>query len=217
MFALATAARPCLGLVRFGVRPAPVVLRCASSPSRPVPSEAVEPYALPKGQFRRALQLVAVKVPAASAHEAVLALQADLLDRHRVRRVVKDPSDGACRLVLLGEHVLWARAAEATAADEAAMPQLQGLTAASARALEAHRGTWALQRHPLTLGWVDCSVADVLRALLPTGVEVPAGFEAAGHVAHLNLRPEQLPHKQLIGAVVLDKNFPRVRSVVNKV
>ena len=34
--------------------------------------------------------------------------------------------------------------------------------------------------------------------------------------AHLNLRDEQLPHKHLIAQVLLDKNAPRIRTVLNK-
>ena len=40
---------------------------------------------------------------------------------------------------------------------------------------------------------------------------------AAGHVAHLNLRDELLPYKRTIGAVLLEKNHPRIRTIVNKV
>ena len=38
----------------------------------------------------------------------------------------------------------------------------------------------------------------------------------AGHIAHLNLRDEQLPFKHVIGQVVLDKNQPRIKTVLNK-
>jgi len=182
------------------------------------PAAAADSYILPKEQFRNTLQLVAVKVPAASTHVAVTALKADVLDRQRTRRVIKDPADAASRLVVLSEHVQWVPESNVNAtAYNSTTPQIQGLDAASARALEEYRDVWSLQRYPLELGWKDCSVSDVLHKLLPVGVLVPVGFEVAGHVAHLNLREEQLPHKHLIGAVVLDKNYPRVRSVVNKV
>ena len=40
--------------------------------------------------------------------------------------------------------------------------------------------------------------------------------DAAAFAAHLNLRDEQLPHKHLIAQVLLDKNAPRIRTVLNK-
>jgi tRNA (guanine37-N1)-methyltransferase len=36
-----------------------------------------------------------------------------------------------------------------------------------------------------------------------------------GHIAHLNLRDEQLPYKGLIGQVLLDK-VKTVKTVINK-
>ena len=69
----------------------------------------------------------------------------------------------------------------------------------------------------VTVGYEQLTAVEALRKLLPAGMEVPSSFEQVGHVAHVNLRDEQLPYKQLIGAVLLEKNAPRVRSVVNKV
>lgn len=48
-------------------------------------------------------------------------------------------------------------------------------------------------------------------------MEIPGSFETVGHVAHINLRDSALPYKKLIGRVLLDKNGPRIRSIVNKV
>lgn len=58
---------------------------------------------------------------------------------------------------------------------------------------------------------------EILAAVLPEELlhEIPCGFTIVGHVAHLNIRDQYLPYKEMIGQVVLDKN-PRIRTVVNK-
>ncbi|ORY66382.1 Met-10+ like-protein-domain-containing protein [Pseudomassariella vexata] len=60
--------------------------------------------------------------------------------------------------------------------------------------------------------------SDVISALLPPELhdEIPTGFNAAGHVAHLNLREQYLPYKKLIGEILVDKNA-HIRTVINKV
>ncbi|GAB0493950.1 hypothetical protein MMPV_005238 [Pyropia vietnamensis] len=68
----------------------------------------------------------------------------------------------------------------------------------------------------VTLTYAHLPADAVLRALLPPGVIPPSAFETIGHVVHLNLRAPQLPHRHLIGAVLLDKLRPRIRTVVNK-
>ncbi|KAF6175625.1 hypothetical protein GIB67_022627 [Kingdonia uniflora] len=39
----------------------------------------------------------------------------------------------------------------------------------------------------------------------------------SGHIAHLNITGDLLPHKDVIAKVIYDKNQPRIRTVVNKV
>lgn len=60
-------------------------------------------------------------------------------------------------------------------------------------------------------------LVDILKAILPEDLrdEVPSGFNSAGHVAHLNLRNQYLPYKQVIAQVILDKN-PHIKTVINK-
>ncbi|XP_061983221.1 tRNA (guanine(37)-N1)-methyltransferase 1 isoform X2 [Populus nigra] len=57
----------------------------------------------------------------------------------------------------------------------------------------------------------------ILEALLPRDMIIPSAFETVGHIAHLNLRDEHLPYKKLIAKVVLDKNKPKIQTVVNKI
>nr|CAB3477007.1 unnamed protein product [Digitaria exilis] len=83
---------------------------------------------------------------------------------------------------------------------------------------------WPMDEVPLVSFYEDGMKIDivkdfcsrVLEALLPEGVIVPTGFETVGHIAHLNLRDEHLPYKKLIAKVVLDKNKPKIQTVVNK-
>ena len=187
--------------------------------SRP-PSQA---YDIPKELFNRTLRIVAVRVPKDDSNCAATALSSDLLDLPRIKRVVPPDGDRRSgeRLVLLGDHVTMEHRS------------LKGLSEKSMRALRARghgllcgcsgsgdeAATWSPEPYDVALGWEHVTVAEALRRLLPADVEdgaVPSSFEVAGHVAHLNLRDELLPHRFLVGAVVLDKN-PRLASVVNKV
>ncbi|XP_064984422.1 tRNA (guanine(37)-N1)-methyltransferase 1-like [Musa acuminata AAA Group] len=68
----------------------------------------------------------------------------------------------------------------------------------------------------LTLSYDYWQMSELLEALLPDGMTIPTGFETVGHIAHLNLRDEHQSYKKLIAQVVLDKNKPKIQTVVNK-
>nr|XP_036585220.1 tRNA methyltransferase trm5 [Colletotrichum truncatum]KAF6795117.1 tRNA methyltransferase trm5 [Colletotrichum truncatum] len=72
--------------------------------------------------------------------------------------------------------------------------------------------------YELQLDYDYWSYLDVMTSILPEElhVEIPVGFNTAGHVAHLNLRDQYLPYKKIIAQVILDKN-PKIRTVINKV
>ncbi|KYR02708.1 tRNA (guanine-N1-)-methyltransferase [Tieghemostelium lacteum] len=66
------------------------------------------------------------------------------------------------------------------------------------------------------LNYDNYSYEQVLKKVLPENMTIPFSYEKIGHIAHLNLRDEQLPYKFIIGQVILDKNF-QIRTVINKV
>jgi tRNA (guanine37-N1)-methyltransferase len=70
--------------------------------------------------------------------------------------------------------------------------------------------------HTVTIAYKDWTADQVLQKLLPIS-EIPSAFETVGHIAHLNLRDDVLPFKYIVGKVILDKNAPRIQTVVNKI
>ncbi|MCJ1434717.1 tRNA(m(1)G37)methyltransferase [Xylographa pallens] len=72
--------------------------------------------------------------------------------------------------------------------------------------------------YELNLSYDTWTYHDILSAIIPEDDqnELPTGFSIVGHVAHLNLREQYLPYKNLIAAVLLDKN-PVIRTVINKI
>lgn len=67
----------------------------------------------------------------------------------------------------------------------------------------------------LELTYENWPCDEILRAILPENIEVPSSYSLIGHILHMNLRDEQLPYKNLIAQVFLDK-VPSSKTVVNK-
>lgn len=43
----------------------------------------------------------------------------------------------------------------------------------------------------------------ILETMLPEGMIIPSAFETVGHIAHLNLKDEHLPYKNVIAKVLI--------------
>ena len=157
-----------------------------------------------KKQFEVAVEIVALRIAARQCNTFTKRLAGHIYHKPRVRPIVADPEaeEGATtRLLLLSEAV-----------KDFALAELP----AELRDFALAEGAQPV-RYTLHLGYEHLAVEQVMRQLLPAGLDVPSSFEQVGHVAHVNLREEHLPYKRLIGQVLLDKNAPRLRSVVNKV
>ncbi|KAJ3017748.1 tRNA (guanine(37)-N1)-methyltransferase [Thoreauomyces humboldtii] len=163
---------------------------------------------LNRALFQRTLNLVALRVPAASCARAMkeLAPSGLILNYPRQRGIVEDPTDNlegaaektARRLVLLN-----------TSITETTDP----LPTLVKDFVEREGGE--VTKYALTVGYEYWTADQVLRSILPDDIDVPGAFEAVGHIAHVNLRDQYLPYKHIIGEVLLDKN-PNLRTIVNK-
>lgn len=83
------------------------------------------------------------------------------------------------------------------------------------------QGKFSLTTHTISLSYLNYTMPELLEKVLHEGHSTDAavplsGFEAVGHIAHLNLSDNHLPFRYLIGQVVLDCN-PSIDVVVNKI
>ncbi|KAK6304492.1 hypothetical protein J4Q44_G00250780 [Coregonus suidteri] len=99
--------------------------------------------------------------------------------------------------------------------DPAIVSSPNSFSDAEAKALRSFGVPQELQHYELRLTYDNLKSEEVLRAVLPEGQDVTSGFSRVGHIAHMNLREHQLPYRNLIGQVIMDKN-PGVTCVVNK-
>eukprot|EP00160_Parvularia_atlantis_P015516 Unigene4463_Nuclearia_a/m.13635 Unigene4463_Nuclearia_a/g.13635 ORF Unigene4463_Nuclearia_a/g.13635 Unigene4463_Nuclearia_a/m.13635 type:complete len:434 (-) Unigene4463_Nuclearia_a:77-1378(-) len=153
--------------------------------------------ALDRALFTLDVPLKALRVRPADCQWIIKRHGSALLGLPRFRSVLPAADDASARLMLLRRG---------TASADDLPDELRGLVA---------DGKASLVEHTITLDYNYWSSDQLLGAVLPEDAVVPTSFETVGHIAHVNLRDEQLPFKQLIGQVLLDKNR-NIRTVVNK-
>ncbi|CAL8272894.1 unnamed protein product [Merluccius merluccius] len=177
------------------------------------PPEVRGMCSLDRDAFTQTIVVPALRVPKLVLNKVVKSLKKATIQRPGVPRVVvpekkkkkkdgggeeeKEEDDDDLRLVLLE-------------------PGLAGsFTEAEAEALRSLGVPQELQYYDLRLTYSNLKTEEVLGAVLPEGQEITSAFSRVGHIAHMNLRDHQMPFKNLIGQVIIDKN-PGVSCVVNK-
>ncbi|XP_060964237.1 tRNA (guanine(37)-N1)-methyltransferase 2 [Cannabis sativa] len=157
---------------------------------------------LDESKFDLNLKLWALRIPRQLCKAATRLLNGYLLDKPRVKPITEDPTCEKNRYMILSESV-----------------QNFDLSDIPNDKLEELRGLCEIDVVPytLTLGYSYWGADHILKQILPAGVEVPSSFETIGHIAHLNIHDELLPFKDVIAKVIYDKNYPRIKTIVNKV
>ncbi|MEQ2237295.1 tRNA (guanine(37)-N1)-methyltransferase, partial [Ilyodon furcidens] len=165
------------------------------------PPEVRGMTSLDKDAFTQTITVPALQVPTGVLNKVVKSLKKSTIQRPGVHRVVQDKEESSSfRLVLLDPH----RVSSAGSFSEA-----------EAEALRSFGVSEELKQYELKLTYDNLKTEEVLEAVLPQGQDVTSAFSRVGHIAHMNLRDHQLPYKNLIGQVIMDKN-PGVTCVINK-
>ncbi|KAG0200783.1 tRNA(m(1)G37)methyltransferase [Mortierella sp. NVP41] len=152
--------------------------------------------------FKTSVSAMALRIPASLTMECKKALGTDMLLEPKIRNVIdSDDGEKSKRLVLLNLSI-----------------QTEDLEGASEKTKEFIKEKGIdLTKADISVGYDHWTADEILRALLPEEIidEAPSSFTTVGHIAHMNLKDEYLPFKNLIGQVILDKN-PNLKTVVNK-
>ncbi|EPS70888.1 hypothetical protein M569_03872, partial [Genlisea aurea] len=155
------------------------------------------------------LSVWALRVPRERCNLVCRVLNGYMFNMPRVKPVKEDPESAKNRLILLSENVQKGNLSEIPCSK---VNQLKDLFEIQAVPYE------------LVLDYSYWGAEYILKQILPSGVEVPSSFETVlshlfytGHIAHLNITDELLPYKDVIAKVIYDKNYPRIKTVVNKI
>lgn len=157
---------------------------------------------LDESKFDVHLKLWALRIPRELCKVATRTLNGYLLDKPRIKPITEDPTCESNRYMIFSERV---QDSDLSIIPDEILNELKGLCKIE------------VVPYSLTLGYSYWGADHILKQILPPGVEVPSSFETIGHVAHLNIHDELIPYKDVIAKVIYDKNYPRIKTIVNKV
>ncbi|CAH2328723.1 tRNA (guanine(37)-N1)-methyltransferase [Pelobates cultripes] len=156
---------------------------------------------LDRDAFNKTITVPVIRVKKEIINQVMKALKHRLVQRPHLKRVIEDPKDEINKLVLL---------------DPFKVTSDESFEECDHLLFKKFGVSPQITKYELQLTYENFKGDEILRAVLPKGQDVTSGFSRVGHIAHMNLREHQLPYKNLIGQVILDKN-PGITSVVNKI
>ncbi|XP_044128106.1 tRNA (guanine(37)-N1)-methyltransferase [Bufo gargarizans] len=155
---------------------------------------------LDRDAFSKTIQVPVLKIRKEIINKVMKTLKHKLIHRPHVKRISDDPEDDSIKNVILDPFIV----SSEDSFDDRDRESFKQLDI-SPQVLQVD----------LQLTYENFKTDEILEAVLPKGQDVTSSFSRIGHIAHMNLRDHQLPYKNLIGQVILDKN-PGLTSVVNK-
>jgi len=148
--------------------------------------------------FNSEFELIALKIPAKQCTNFLKTFKNYLWERPRMKKILNIDGEDDNRLLLLSKDKI--------KSDIDIPIDLKDF-------ITSYNGI--ITSHNMKLGYENLTVDEVLKYYFPERDDTPGAFEQVGHLAHMNLRPEYLSYKHIIGQVIIDK-LPHIKTVVNK-
>ncbi|XP_073466955.1 tRNA (guanine(37)-N(1))-methyltransferase isoform X2 [Aquarana catesbeiana] len=155
---------------------------------------------LDRDAFTKTIQVPVIIVKKEAIHIVMKNLKHRLIKRPKLKRIIDDPNDEDHKKIVLDPY---------TITSEDAFDERDN------EFFRKFKISPQIFQADLEVTYDNLKTDEILKAVLPKGQDVTTSFSRIGHIAHMNLRDHQLPYKNLIGQVILDKN-PGITSVVNK-
>lgn len=160
-------------------------------------------------QVKKTVFVAALTVtPKKAVGDVLKRLRGTLFSHRGVRNVVDSPNDADTKLLLLDPALV----PPSTSAWDQLPPAITDRLALCETTITFS----VVSQHRVELTYLNFTMPELLKMVLPEGVIAISGFEQVGHIAHVNLSDNHLPFQRVIGQVILDTNNT-VKTVVNKV
>ncbi|KAJ3087558.1 tRNA(m(1)G37)methyltransferase [Quaeritorhiza haematococci] len=188
----------------------------ATVPPPPLAHKGITSH-LNRDLFKSQIKVLGLRLNPASVTKCMNELKEYVLDLPKLRSVVDDPSPPTTATPKTATKLLLLNPQYQDSTLSFLPSNLRDFLSTSAHTSPSSTSASTVEAVPYTIELsYDYWPSDaILRAILPDEVEVPTAFETVGHIAHLNLRDDQLQYKKIIGEVILDKS-KHIRTVVNK-
>ncbi|KAF1803917.1 Met-10+ like-protein-domain-containing protein [Mucor lusitanicus] len=152
---------------------------------------------LNRDAFKKTFTTLAIRAPNQLVKPLMTQLEDELLNQPRIRSVVSDGTRTDTKLILLRLDIKDVKESF-TGSKFDLIKQLD------------------IVEHDFAVDYDYWTTEQILYSVMPEGdAETPSSFTTTGHIAHVNLKEENMPFKGLIAQVILDKN-KKIKSVVNK-
>ncbi len=158
----------------------------------PSTSKLLDSKTVDKESFRKHVTFPAIRVDKRLVNKCRKAFKQSLVHRKKFPNIRDDPSDVDSKYLLL---------------NPAKVTDFASLSDQEKAFFEESDLEQKLSDYETELTYDNWSSDEVLRSVMPDGMEVPTSFSIIGHIAHLNLRKEQQEYKHVIGKLCPRSRF----------